>query len=250
MPQDWLEDFHPFSVLHLLCVLVFGSAIGAACLFGRRLGYRSRPERRFRVALGIGAVSFALARLAYYLAPSRFEIGSNLPLHACDLGMLVAALALITARRPWRALLYFWGLGLSSQAFITPALVFGIGWPQFWLFWGAHTVVVGAALYDLVVGHYRPTARDLRLALAVTLVYGLSVFALDAATGWGYAFLGPSKPDNPSLIDLLGPWPLRVPIIFAMGGAVFTALWAIWPMMDRLRSRARPSPDPRDTRNP
>jgi hypothetical protein len=51
--------------------------------------------------------------------PGHLRWDKSLPLHICDLTRLLVPVALWTNHRAARAMLYFWGLGLSSQAFIT-----------------------------------------------------------------------------------------------------------------------------------
>src|SRR4029450_5624684 len=122
----------------------------------------------------------------------------------------------VTQWRPWRTLLYFWGIGLSTQAFFTPTVQYGVGHIKFWMFWIGHTMIVGSAVYDVVVRGYRPRARDWWFAVATTYTLCMTVFYFDVlmsrAGGMpiNYWYIGDTKPSNPTLIDDLGPWPLRV----------------------------------------
>jgi hypothetical integral membrane protein (TIGR02206 family) len=241
MRHPWLEDFVPFTIVHLLVVAASAALMTGACLAGRRLCH-TLHERRFRAAWGIFALAFAAAYHAYYLLPSKFALEHSLPLHVCDLAVVIAAMAMLRPSRPWRALLYFWGIGLSSQAFLTPTLQFGVGYPQFWMFWTGHIIIVGAAVYDLVVGGFRPAARDLRTAILLTGAYATLVFAFDAATKLNYGFLGPTKPDNPTVIDKLGEWPLRVLTGGLLVALEFVLLWAVWPLASAIRRRLAGAP--------
>jgi hypothetical integral membrane protein (TIGR02206 family) len=236
MPGSWLEDFVPFTLLHILSVSACAALIVIACLIGRRLCH-TLHERRFRLAWGCFALAFIAARNIYYFRPAKYDPAVSLPLHICDLAVAAAALAMLWPIRAWRTLLYFWGLGLSVQAFLTPTLQFGVAYPQFWMFWIGHTIIVGSAVYDLLIGRYRPTTRDLLFALAVTSAYGVAIALLDRALGLNYGFLGPTTPSNPTVIDNLGPWPGRIGVIFLLCAAEFSALWAVWPAAGRLRGR-------------
>jgi hypothetical integral membrane protein (TIGR02206 family) len=164
----------------------------------------------------------------------------SLPLQLCDLAALVAAGAMITDWRPLRALLYFWGIGLSTQAFISPIIQAGPNSLRFWMFFVSHTMIVGSAIYDLIVRGYRPRGRDALLAMGVTAAYSLSMFLLDIylsrAVGVqiNYGFVGNTTPDNPTIMNKLGPWPLRVLILALIVIAGFTMLWAVWPLSRRL----------------
>jgi len=132
-----------------------------------------------------------------------------LPLHLCDIAAMTAGFALLTKRPVLCALTYFWGLAATLQALLTPAL--GIGYPSwpFITFFTHHFAIVAAALYLPIVEGWRPKQPLWKTPLEV---YGWSVaylvFALTANnlldTNFGFAS---RPPENPSLIDHLGPWP-------------------------------------------
>jgi hypothetical integral membrane protein (TIGR02206 family) len=122
---------------------------------------------------------------------------------------MTAGFALLTKRPVLCALTYFWGLAATMQALLTPAL--GVGFPNwpFVTFFVQHFAIVGAALFLPIVDGWRPRQP---LWSDPLRVYGWSVaylvFALAVnetlQTNFGFAS---RPPDNPSLIDHLGPWP-------------------------------------------
>lgn len=150
----------------------------------------------------------------WWLSPAQFNWESSLPLHICDLGGLIASLALLTGSRTLTTLLVFWGLGLSTQAYATPVVRVGPGATEFWIFWESHTLIIGAAIYSIAVRGYRARwtkfGGDLGVAFALTLVYLAVMLPLDVLTGWNYGYVGNTKPEVPTLIDKLGPWPWRL----------------------------------------
>lgn len=248
MPQDWLHDFSSFTLVHSVTVLVLAAAMATSCWLGRRCGCGSPREVRFRHAWGWFGLALAAFSITWYLLPSEFDITMSLPLHLCDLGVLVAALAMLTRCRLARTLLYFWGIGLSTQAFITPTLGHGPASVRFWLFWIDHTMIVGSAVYDLIVGGYRPRARDFAAAALTTLAYGLLMFALDAHYKFNYGFVGPTQGDATTVVSSLGPWPWRVGVIAAIVLAEFLLLWVVWPLTARLFGpRGSDAPRPAST---
>lgn len=242
---DWRTDFKSFTLIHLVTVAAFAGAMIASCWLGRRWRDSTR-ERRFRLAWGWIILIYQTWYTAWYFMPYRFDWRDSLPLQLCDLAAFIAGLAMVTGWRPWRSLLYFWGIGLSTQAFFTPTLQFGVMHIKFWMFWVGHTMIVGSAVYDVVVGGYRPRFKDLMLVLAATYMLCMSIFYMDVlltdlvGTPINYWYIGPSKPLNPTLIDRLGPWPLRVAMVIGIVVSEFVLLWAIWPIAARLTGRADP----------
>jgi hypothetical integral membrane protein (TIGR02206 family) len=155
----------------------------------------------------------------------------------CDLSIIIAALAMGTQRRLWRLLLYFWGLLLSSQAFLTPILREGAGHPRFWLFWLLHLFIVGPAIYDLVVRRFRPNRYDLGVAVACGVAYCGVVACVNVPLRLNYGFMGDTRPENPTIVDVLGAWPLRVLWIMLIVTGLFVLGWAAWALPRRLRRR-------------
>ena len=134
-------------------------------------------------------------------------------------------------------IVYYFGLGLSTQGFITPDLREGPAhWP-FWSFWMLHFLVVGTAIYDLAARGLRPAWRDLRFAMTVSILYVVILMPIDFRLGWNYGYVGPSKPEQPSLIDVLGPWPWRVAVMVGMGFVVFTMMTVPWEIVRKRSHR-------------
>src|SRR5262245_4400453 len=181
---------------------------------------------------------FLLAWIAmnvWWLLPAQFNPRESWPLHLCDVSALIAPLVLLSNLRWPRALLYFWGIGLNTQGFITPLLKDGPAHVEFWLFWLNHWIVVGTAVYDLAARAFRPTWRDYFVAVAGSAVYLAAVLPIDIIFGWNYGYLGNSRPDRSTIIDVLGPWPWRVGVISIMACAVMALLMIPWDLASMLR---------------
>jgi hypothetical integral membrane protein (TIGR02206 family) len=162
------------------------------------------------------------------LLPWRYEAAKALPLQVCDLMGFLAPAALVTNWRALRALLYFWGIGLSSQGFFQPDLREGPADPSFWAFWLGHVSVVGLAAYDVFARGYRPTWRDYGVACAAAAAYLAVILPVDLLFGFNYGYVGRGQPGQPSVVDFLGPWPGRVAIIAALAAAVMALLVLPW----------------------
>jgi hypothetical integral membrane protein (TIGR02206 family) len=224
--------------VHAAALAVSAGAFAGICVAGRRLE-RAGRERRFRTYLGVFGIAVWVLTNVWYNTPPRFDLQKNIPLHICDLAALIAPLALLTGRRWLRAVLYFWAFGFTLQAFITPVLLGGPDTVEFWLYWIYHGVIVGFALYDLIVLRFRPQAGDLGRCFLISLLYLAAIFPLDALTGSNYGYVGPSKPDVPTILDALGPWPLRVLWIALLSSAGLVVLWLPWGLAGWYR---RPAP--------
>jgi len=224
----WLETFRPFSAQHLLTVVVCLSVVVGVSLLGRRLR-GSAGERGLRLVLAsIVLVAQAIAMI-WWLLPAQFDPTVSFPLHVCDLIALAAPIAILVQSRPLRSSLYFFGVGLSSQALFTPILDVGLAHTNFWLFWAGHTQILTLGIYDVAARGYRPTARDLRDATLIGLAYVAVILPIDIMFGLNYGFVGRDIPQAPTFISLLPDWPWRVLVIVAAAEVVLIALWLIWP---------------------
>jgi hypothetical integral membrane protein (TIGR02206 family) len=221
------DRFEPFSALHAAALLAIVIATVAAIRAVQASGHAD-GARGIERAIGIAFVVVWVAVHGWWLLPPRLDPVKTLPLQMCHWAALAAGLYLATRARWLAVLLYFWGLGLCTQALITPALEEGPATHVFWYFWLSHGMIVGVAAYALAVHGFRPTWRDWRFAAAAGGVYAAVAIAVNLAIGANYGFLGPSKPNVPTIVDALGPWPQRLPIIFATVAGTMALLMVPW----------------------
>ena len=225
LTPPWYEVVGAFTPMHAAAVTAFGSMI----VWSSVLGLRWRGTRReaiLRITWAGLMLAFLVGVSAYYMFSGDYDPAFAYPLQVCDLLGFVACLALLFPVRWFKTLTIFLGLGLGSQAFITPVLKNGPVYLHFWYFWLGHTAIVGGGLYLIVVERYRPRASDWGLSLLTLAAYIGVVLPLDIAMGWNYGFVGnvPRKPDaEPTVIDLLGEWPQRV-YMLGLLAAVATGL--------------------------
>lgn len=205
--------FHPFTRDHFITLAVGFTLTAALIIYAKRSDKNQRTATAVLAFLNLSSFPFAL----YAWRGHPLSLDNILPLHLCDLAAIIAGFALYTRNRALLTLTYFWGLGATFQALITPALTIGPpGLPFFHFFW-QHFAIVAAAIYIPNVLKWKPDKPWWKSPLKV---FGISVvyqgFALIVNTILGTNFAFASRPpDNPSLIDHLGPWPVY---LFAMQG--------------------------------
>lgn len=238
----WPAEFHPFTLLHALTVLACVTLIAAACYHGRC--HRETPrEARFRRAWAWFVIAWQIMAAAWWLMPGNFKLVHSLPLHICDLAGPVAGAALLTQARWLRTTLYFWGLALSTQAFITPTLQEGPADPRFWLFWVIHLQIIGSAIYDLAVGGYRPNWRDYLAILAITTAYAAIIIPFNLAFETNYGYVGNTLPDRPTALDRLPKaYPARVAAMGIIAIVWMGVFWLVWPLTRLLSTRRSSAP--------
>ncbi|MFN5579913.1 MAG: TIGR02206 family membrane protein [Akkermansiaceae bacterium] len=206
-------SFQPFTSVHFITLAIGFVIIGMLIVLARR----SEKSQRIITALlaFCNLVSYPFALYAWREYPHSLD--NLLPFHLCDLAAIVAGFALVTRRPILLTLTYFWGLAATTQALITPALSIGPPELPFIHFFFQHFVIVAAALYIPIVLKWRPKQpwwKSPIIVLAISIGYQATALLINAILKTNFAFVS-DFPDNPSLIDHLGPWPFY---LFAMQG--------------------------------
>lgn len=211
------------GVTVVCCAMAIGALVVAASR--RRLTRREQTIRHTFAFIGLAWQAFATV---WWLLPRNYDATISLPFQLCDFAGVIGPLALVTQARPLRALLYFWGIGFSTEAFITPILEDGPATVHFWLFWVGHTLIVGAAVYDLVVLGFRPAWRDYRFVTLVSFAYLGAIVPFNMVFGLNYGYVGDTLPEARTMLDVLGSWPLRIVWIILLGQTLLTLIWIPW----------------------
>jgi hypothetical integral membrane protein (TIGR02206 family) len=201
-------------------MLVIALAAAAAVLLARRFPAATRAvERVLAAGLVGGAALFILLEAAAGIASPL----DYLPFHLCDMAIFVAAYALLTHRRLACELLYFWAFAGTLLAIATPDLAADFPSRSYLFYFGLHGGVVTAAALVVATGH-RPRPGAPVRAWLLTNAYAGLVAVVDVATGANFMYLV-AKPDEPTLLDWFGPWPIYLLVAEVVAIALFSALY-------------------------
>jgi hypothetical integral membrane protein (TIGR02206 family) len=181
------------------------------------------PERAVRIGLAAflgGGLVFALIDSLPLRGLEWIDI---LPLHFCDLAVVLAVIALATRGQTVTEILYFWGLSGTLIAMLTPDVDRGFPDTRCVSFFALHGgVAISAALLVFGMG-VRPRPRAHLRVFAITNAYALLVAAVDFLANENFLYLR-RKPSQPSLLDVMGPWPWY---ILAADALAFVIFWAL-----------------------
>lgn len=215
------EEFRVLGPWHVAILVLTGVLPVVLGLLARRLGMGPG----IGLVLAVVLLGNKLATLWYSWEHGRLWIGNMLPMHLCDWATLCAAAALLTRRRFLCDLTYFWGLGATVHALVTPDI--GVGVPVFyvWVFFVSHSGVIVASGFLVFGCGYRPDWRSLVRAALWTQVYAASALTVNILTGSNYGYLM-AKPSQPSLLDWLAPWPWYILQLEGVMVVVFLVLWS------------------------
>lgn len=191
-----------------------------------------RGSRSLRVGIGAVLVVETLAWYGYQAWLHQLTFPGNLPLELCDITLFLTIVALFTLSAVVFDVCYYLALAGTSMALLTPDL-----WERFpslatGQFFFAHGLVVSAVLYLVWSGLARPRPGSVGKAMLAVNAWAVVAGSFDWLFGTNYMYLR-HKPQNASLLNLLGPWPWYI-----LGGQVVALvlfLLLYWPFWRRAR---------------
>jgi hypothetical integral membrane protein (TIGR02206 family) len=214
--------FVPFGLPHLAAVAL---PIAAGIVLARLV--RGRPQAGAALAARWGLAGAIVLLVGFVLIGAyrggwlSFEL--VVPLHLCDLALLLCVYALATRSRRVAEVVWFWAGAGTILAMLTPDVSRGFPDREFLVFFGLHGLVVMSALVLVFGFGLRPRAGGALRVFLLTAAYATAVGAVNAVLGTNFLFLR-RKPSNPTLLDALGPWPVYIGAAAGLAFALFNVL--------------------------
>ena len=201
--------------------------------------------RRLRSETFSRAVSraFAAALLVtwivwYWLIAARGWISeqTTLPMNLCDWATIATLVTLIWPNQRSYELGYFWAMSGTLQALLTPELYYDFPDPRFVIFFAFHGGTIAAVLFLTFAQSMRPYPSSLPRVTAWSLLYLVAALAVNWLFGTNFGYLN-AKPTTPSLLDMMGPWPIYVIELGGVGFLHLLVLYAPFFVADRFNRR-------------
>ncbi|HST29904.1 MAG TPA: TIGR02206 family membrane protein [Chthoniobacterales bacterium] len=230
-------EFHAFGPSHLIVIfLTFSVPFGLALIVHRTKS--PRLERSIRLTI---CFLLLINYVAYVFVARNFGVDhwyKLLPLQLCDWAMIVIIVALWTGNRRWLEVAYFWGIGGTLQAIITPNLPFGFPDLRFISFFVAHSGIIIGIVFLMLIYGFRPRAIGILRTFAWTEVYFIVAFSVDLITRENYGFLR-HKPEAASLLNFLSDSrPLYLLEFHILAFVFFALLYAPFAIVDLARGKS------------
>jgi hypothetical integral membrane protein (TIGR02206 family) len=207
---------------------------------------RLYPGRWTTVFARALAVVLVANQLSWYLVErNSLSLQWSLPLGLCEMGTFVAAAALWWRTPLLVEITYFWGLGGTIQALLTPELDASSLFPTYYYFqyYINHGGIVLAAFFLVVGLNLVPRPWAVLRLIAITFGYLVVVAGIDVVTGGDYLYLR-APPPTVSLLNVLGPWPWYVLSMIGLGVVLLLILNSPFWLMRRLARRSAPGAHP------
>ena len=153
------------------------------------------------------------------------ELITVIPLHACNLSSFLIAAYLLTRKKVFFEVAYYWGLGGGTMALLTPDLVFAFPDIEWFPLFIGHGVMIMAIFFSMFCHNTYPTKHSFRRVVVITLSSLPVIYIINTLLGppANYWYLN-TKPEGDSLMDIMPSPPFHIPIAMGIAFAVFYLL--------------------------
>jgi hypothetical integral membrane protein (TIGR02206 family) len=194
-------EFQPYGLPHLIVIfLTVVSPVVLAAIVWRTKSWR--VERTIITLLSAILVLNYVAYLIFIRSRGVVSWQQMLPLQLCDWGMVVVIVAMWTGNHRWFEVAYFWGIGGTLQAVLTPNLRFGFPDWRFISFFTSHSCVIIGVVFLMLTRRYRPYPMSIVRVFLWSEFYFVVTLIADELTGFNYGFLL-HKPEAFSILSFL-----------------------------------------------
>jgi len=239
-------EFQPYGLPHLTVIsltIVLPFVLAA-------IVWRTKSSRVERVIIGVLSAVLVLNYVVYliFIRSRGTAIWQHmLPMQMCDWGMVVVIVAMLTGNQRWFEVAYFWGIGGTLQAVLTPNLPFGFPDWRFISFFTSHCGIIIGVVFLMLVRRYRPYPMSIVRVFLWSEFYFLVTYITDKLTGFNYGFLL-HKPEAFSILSFLSDsHPLYLLEMHGVALLFFLGLYvpfAIYDLVKRGRSAGRSGKPP------
>jgi hypothetical integral membrane protein (TIGR02206 family) len=228
--------FHPYGAAHLIVIFLTIALPFALATLVRRT--KSRLVERIIIgALSVLLVLNYIAYLSFIRRMGALNWAQMLPMQLCDWAMVVIIVAMWTGNRSWFEVAYFWGIGGTVQAVLTPNLAYGFPDFRFFSFFISHCGIIVGIVFLMLTRRYRPNPFSIVKVFLWSELYFVVTMIADVITGYNYGFLL-HKPEAFSILNFLSDSrPLYLLQFHFLALAFFSVLYAPFAIYDLLRSR-------------
>lgn len=201
-----METFTLFSTEHFW--FIGGGFLGILAL---TMVSAFLPKYKFAQFSAIVILLIKIAELSYRHIYVGEPIYSLLPLHMCNLTLIIAILTMLTKSQKLFQLTYFWCLG-ALFAVITPDIKYSFPHPLTLSFYITHFYLLFAAIYGILFFNFKPTFKGWVNAFITLNIFAFIIFFINKKLGTNYLYIN-KIPDFSSPLDYFGQWPYYIIVV-------------------------------------
>jgi len=232
-------EFQPYGLPHL--TVIFLTIVLPFVLAA--IVWRTKSLRIEKAIAGVLSAVLVLNYVVYLIfirSRGTTTWQQMLPMQLCDWGMVVVIVAMWTGNQRWFEVAYFWGIGGTLQAVLTPNLRFGFPDWRFISFFTSHCGIIIGVVFLMLTRQYRPYLMSIVRVFLWSEFYFVVTFITDQLTDFNYGFLL-HKPEAFSILSFLSDSrPLYLLQMHALALLFFLGLYAPFAIYDLVRSNYAP----------
>lgn len=229
--MDAAPDFNAFGSAHVSALIVIAIVSASLPLLARRL-FDQHGQHVLALVIAIALVLSEISKIAVRTLGYDEPLAESLPLHLCGIAAFLMAWVLWRYSYSVYEVAYFWGIGGSLPALLTPDLPYDFPHPFFLIFFGGHGLIILGVLYATLGYGYRPRWHSIGKTITASLALIAIMIPVNLFLDSNYLYLC-ARPEQATLIDYFGPWPWYVPVMFAIGLALCLACYAPFAIAGR-----------------
>ena len=228
------QPFVIFGTSHIFTLLFI---IAIAFLIPVSIKNRKYEDKIF-IAKIIGFLAILLELIKPFIWHYSMEFAwiELIPIHMCNLSTFFIGIFLLTEKRLFFEVSFFWGIGGGLNALLTPDIPNNFPDPQFILFFIGHGFLMIAIAYASISLKNRPTLKSVKNGIYFSLMSLPVIYIINELIGpeVNYWYLA-SKPEGDSIFNLLPDPPMHIPALIIIGVMLFFAIYSPYWLFDRFK---------------
>ena len=229
-------DVQPFEIFGNSHIATLLTIIAIAFILPISLKDRESEKTLIAKFLGISTIILELIKPFIWHYSMDFPWARLIPIHMCNLSTIFIGIFLLTKKRIFFEVSFFWGIGGGLNALLTPDVPKNFPDPQYVLFFVGHGLLIIAIVFASLGLKNRPTLSSVRngiyFSLAVLpIIYLVNILIGPPANYW---YLG-VKPVGESLLDFFPDPPFHIPLLIILGIVVFYLIYSPFWVYDKFK---------------
>ena len=238
LPDSGFLIMAPFNALFCITFAAFILILIVVSLIMRK---KSEKAKRLLIAITCILTFICFFVYKYFISIDKeydaitqnmggFNWWGELPLHLCNINLILIPIAMLTMKKPLLSFCFFIAPLGALMALLMPANGFSgysILLPRMIGFYGIHFIIVIVALSIATFGLYRPKFRDLPLTILTIFIIALIVFGINML--FRYTGLHPKanyffsvETEGNFLLEIFYKW-VPVPFLYLLPSIIILA---------------------------
>lgn len=228
------QPFNIFGTYHLVTLAVI---LCVAIFFPRT--YRDKPvsqKENTAKILGISIIALELVK-PFIWHSMDYPWIRLIPIHMCSLSGLFIGIFLLTKKRLFFEIAFFWGIGGGINALITPDVTLTFPDPKYVLFFLGHGLLIVNIGYACIALSNRPTFKSVKNGILFSLAVLPVIYIINLLLGppANYWYLGAKPTEGQSIMDFFPDPPLHIPLLIIIGAFLFLLIYSPYWVYDKFK---------------